>query len=505
MTNNTIKKLLPVVIIISFLTGLMSGCKYSNNFKDNDLVQTSELKEVTLTFYFPDQSANNPELVKVLDEIEKKTKDTLNANLDFRLIENKKYLEEIKTLITSGSTFEAFYANATFPDWVRELNKQNMILDDILLDITKMFPSCAPTLYSKFSDEELKEASYNGKIMAVPHYMPGCERMFVVARKDLLERYGISEIKTFDDYEAFLKTIKVNEKNIIPGGINRRTGDLFAEAFGYFVLDYQSDDYIVYKWDDPDLRLVPWEETEGFKYAYDALKRWTTNGYLSENDKVRPEQAMFNGQIASFIESWNNVQTAVQSISGKYQVTVFPLYIDRVSRKTPITGDSIIFNKKAKNPERALKFLDWVQSSQENYDLLMYGIEGIHYTADNNNLVSKGPPYYKWMGSKAFANMDYNRLDYITLSGSKKISKKDIEYNSRYPQTNGFIANYNAIRNQETIRENGFISMEDRMGKGIFSISVEDFIKEQKEAGVGIIIAELQKQLDIWKAQNNKE
>ena len=31
-------------------------------------------------------------------------------------------------------------------------------------------------------------------------------------------------------------------------------------------------------------------------------------------------------------------------------------------------------------------FINWLQSSQENYDSLMYGIKGKHYTLEDNKI-----------------------------------------------------------------------------------------------------------------------
>lgn len=44
-------------------------------------------------------------------------------------------------------------------------------------------------------------------------------------------------------------------------------------------------------------------------------------------------------------------------------------------------------------PEAGVKFLNWLYSSQENYDLFMYGIEGVTFipTGDNEAQFIKGP------------------------------------------------------------------------------------------------------------------
>ena len=41
------------------------------------------------------------------------------------------------------------------------------------------------------------------------------------------------------------------------------------------------------------------------------------------------------------------------------------------------------------NPEGAVKFLNWIYSSQENYDLFFYGIEGVNYTVPEEGKIAK--------------------------------------------------------------------------------------------------------------------
>ena len=58
------------------------------------------------------------------------------------------------------------------------------------------------------------------------------------------------------------------------------------------------------------------------------------------------------------------------------------------------------------NPEGAVKFLNWLYSSQENYDLFFYGIEGVNYTIPEEGKIAKAaldssdPSYWsfsEWM------------------------------------------------------------------------------------------------------------
>lgn len=60
----------------------------------------------------------------------------------------------------------------------------------------------------------------------------------------------------------------------------------------------------------------------------------------------------------------------------------------------------------SKNPEAAVKFLNWLYTSQENFDLFFYGIEGVNYTVPGEGKIAKAdlastdPAYWsfsEWM------------------------------------------------------------------------------------------------------------
>jgi hypothetical protein len=74
---------------------------------------------------------------------------------------------------------------------------------------------------------------------------------------------------------------------------------------------------------------------------------------------------------------------------------------------------SIGINPGFRDPERVLMFIEWLQSSQENYDLLMYGIRDTNHRLQGNTLDISGLDrknvVCEWWGSEAFRNYEYER------------------------------------------------------------------------------------------------
>ena len=161
----------------------------------------------------------------------------------------------------------------------------------------------------------------------------------------------------------------------------------------------------------------------------------------------------------------------------------------------------------SKDPARAIMFLNWIQESQENYDLWYYGIEGTHYTlADDGSIVlpegidaSNNPyaptPWY-------FRNKDYDR----NMSTDSALTKEAIEYfktAEMFPmitKSMGFAfdtANVTLELGQiEKVLTEDWAAIQtgQKQGDGVY----EQFLADLDKAGMPKVLEEMQTQLDEY-------
>lgn len=513
-------KALKVLIMAALLATLFAGCQSEADKEDEAFLLPKTTTPVTLKFYISEDWKNSalpwrqqhPDIRKVLDEVEKRSKTDVNASLDFKWIPQQDYFNTIKTLLESKDNFDAFIAPVSFPEWSQALAAEHIMLDDLLLDISKLFPDNAPKLYSEFTDEERREASFEGKLMAIPHHMPGSYRLSAVVRKDMMEKYEIPEIKNFEDYEVYLKTIKEKEDTLVP--MTSAYTVNFLDSFGYL---YQ-DPYLVYKWDGSNIKLIPWEQTGDFKTAVATIKGWHVAGYTYMNGLSRgTEYPLIIDNVSSYLDTWDSAQRALRTFGniriGKndgLSLAVYPLNPERKALKSPITGASVLINKNAQNPDRAIRFIEWVESDQNNYDLFMYGLDGEHYTLKNDMLVfpksqlnGNKYPFAGWWGSEAFLNIDLMRGNESDPANFKEEYKRNAELNCDYSPLTGFIPDYSTIMELVDKRAAEVNQFEQDMSSPIsYSlVDVNEFIQKQKDGGVEKIREVLQKQIDDWLAK----
>lgn len=257
-----------------------------------------------------------------------------------------------------------------------------IVVGDYALDLSRLLPEYAPILYSQYSDEELDQVTYNGKLIGMPNLVRGSDRICVVARADLLQKFDIKEIGDFEDYENFLRAVKENEKLITPAPVANINTAIFMQKYGYAMLD----GYLVYRWDDPEMKLYAWEQTPENREAYKKIKKLMNDGCI-DSTKVTSENILLNirsGSIASFVSKWDDAIRIMRGAGSEHKLKIFPLDMDMKASRSSNRNTVIIINKNSKNPEKVIRFFEWIQSKQENYDLFMYGIEGQNYVLENN-------------------------------------------------------------------------------------------------------------------------
>ena len=499
LMRKIVYKLTYIILVMSLLLSISTGCalkEKESNTVDN--LNPDQMQEVTLRFITCSSGVDDNLQKKVLTEIEKRSFAYLKARLEFKQIAQGTYETEVRKLLSSGDTFDAMYSPHRY-------FFQLLAKDGLLLDITKLFPRYAPGFYTKFSKEELKQASYDGKLVAVSKFWPGTSRICAVVNEELAAKYNIHDIKSFDDYEIFLKTIKEEENGIAPATGKWGT-DIFMEQSGFV---RASDNYppnMVYDWTKPEIKVVPWEQTSAFRVAYETLKRWYKNGYIDNSVLEEGEgydNAVRAGKSASTLMSFDGAYAVAHSIQTKVNLSIFPLYMDRVSVKLPIASESIVLNKNAANPERALMFIDWIHSKQENYDLFMYGLEGENYTLKDGKLVlpQRQSRYYGWYGSRAFLDIDLNRpMNNEPDSVNKMVA--DVASNAKYPCTTGFMPDLSGINDMLAKWITSYFNFEKEIREGKFETNIDQFIETQKRDRADDIAKEVQRQLDKW-IENN--
>ncbi|SFA73343.1 putative aldouronate transport system substrate-binding protein [Cohnella sp. OV330] len=454
---------------------------------------SSELPPVELTWYYP-QNAANPDLQLVNDAVNKITKEKINATVKLMPIDFGTYEQKMNTTTAASEKIDIIWTS----NWLFKFdtNQQKGVflpLDDLLKTHgQKLFDS----MQAKFWDD----AKRDGKIYAVPNFQVSASRPSLVLQKRFVDKYklDLSTIKKIDDIEPFLKQIKDGEPGITPFGTTK--------GF-YSGLMYNIDNKVEVYRDDTTHTVLP-DVTDELKHSYELAHSWYTKGYIMEDAAT----------LKSAADAYNKGTTAVWfDVTGKpgsevefkvsdggYDVVLAPL------AQSTFTGAASTMNaisRTSKNPERAMMFLELVNTDKELYNTLVYGIEGKHYekTTGDYIKINQDAGYFTntdWI----FGNITNEYLPEGAPADkiAQTIKVNDEAYVSPYT---GFVFNTEPVKteiaNVNAVKEEYGASL----GTGTLDPAKYLPIYEEKlkKAGVETIRAEKQKQLNEWLAANGKK
>jgi putative aldouronate transport system substrate-binding protein len=462
---------------------------------------------VTLTFLLP--GSEPARMQAVMDAVQKAARAAVNAKIVFTFArsDNSTYRDAVVTGAAAGRDVDAFLVAPGSTGSLRSL-----VSAGAAKDITELFPAWAPDISAQVPADTLAAAKLDGKLYVVPSLEPTSSRRIVAVRDDLLARTGSTSIGSYDELETFLARVHAAEPNIIPLSYFDLSVGMFAEAAGYEPLDYWNG--LVYRRDDPAMKVIPWERTPAFRDAISRLKKWGDNGWLVSFNGwyFIPIDASLvtSGRVAAFLgtlgqeETWNAEVANGTSFPWRYKA--FTLSPTTVSDRSLPTAGAIAVSAGSKNPERVLLFLDWLHASQDAYDLVMYGVKGKDWTPTNDAVgIPRGTDaataYMNGEGRNGFADLRRDR----PLAGSTKADRawyvSEITTRTALPLHGDFEPDYSgAPKASLTTRNEAGWRFEARIHSASYELAELDaFIRDQQKAGVDTLVAAVQAGLDAWR------
>ena len=446
----------------------------------------------------------------VLDEIAKKAKDTLNITLDIKYYPWADYQEKNKMMASAGDKFD-IYLNFSFDILPAYTRKQAIKLDDLLNEYGK-------DIKASISDVDWGAAVANGETIAIPAIYPK-DSVYntAIVRKDLREKYNIPPITDLESCGKFLDAIVANEPNIIPsvtGGMTflapRVVKEMYPEVTHVGFLGAGESRLGFWSEEGPDaFKVIDYYGSKQAKAFIDIGVRAYNNGWFSKDlDKGLEGKPTFIGGKAALLNidfyHFTQIEADMKQTVPEAELEWVIINPDQPVEVSPSNNFAQI-SSSSKDPARAMMFLNWIQASQENYDLFMYGIEGKHYTLDgeniklpdgidaSNNTYAPTPWYFK--------NTKYDR----NMSSDSALTISCIEYfktAERYPTDEksmgfAFIADNVALEigQVEKIIAEQWQSVHNGVVQGDAYAS---FLSDIEKAGMPKILEEMQKQLDAY-------
>ncbi|OCT11718.1 hypothetical protein A8709_27990 [Paenibacillus pectinilyticus] len=506
-----------LIAILFAVASFISGCNAKDSAKAKPVEQDQEasrpsqndLPQVELVYYFP--SPPQRDLKAVNDELNRIIGPKIHATVKLNMIDLGNYDQKMNFMIASGESFDLAFTSTWINNYFQNVAKGAYIpIDDLL-------GKFGPQTKAGVPDNIWNAAKVNGKLYGVINYQVMATSYGFDVQKELADKYNFDwkHAKTFEDLEPFLDAVKKGEPDKIPLEYST-TADIFVGAaplYGFDTIgDQKMPGWVHLK--DKELKVVDQYDSPEFKNLIAQTRKWYEKGDFRKDAATTKEIAADRkaARYAMAMPAYQSTDSLEDPLNdgGLKAITGVEWYRKRFT-KPIITTDRAAstitsISRTSKNPERAMMFIELMNSDPQVANLLNYGIEGKHYKKISDTRIERikdsgYAPNFPWV----FGN---NLILWNTESDVSDANAKwdQLNKSSDLSPILGFTFNMEAVKSE--IAQCQLVI--DQYLSALTSGTADpdkiqpEFIDKLKKSGLDKVIAEKQKQLDEWRKANGK-
>lgn len=393
------KKVLAFMLAAAMTIGCLTGCgqkeaEVNDTPASNEAQETEASKEIQKVKWvmFGDTCEDDE---KVYAEVNKILNERYGLELEPVVVSGGEYNDRMKLMATSGEDWDLCFTS----NWLFNFY-ENMSME-MFRPLNDLLDSEAGALLKEAipSDDYCDCATFDGQIYAVPNNQMQFKCMGAFVQKDLADEFGldVTAVKNIHDLEPFMEWVRDNKEGIWPLRNNFGCSDLkfylgadYTEeglgtcpAFDLFVLDS-----VAVAANDPEHKAISMFDNEYRKEAFRLCNEYYKEGFIrSDIATVTDDTAdRAAGRYAVDIGETKPGGAAEQSAAyGEeyYQISFATPYKTPTANAPTMTA----MNINSKNPEAAIKMLGVIWTDVEVYNMMVFGLEGEHYTKVGDNRV----------------------------------------------------------------------------------------------------------------------
>jgi len=386
-----------VLVMVMLLTFTLAACNGSNKAgskntnpgtKVNDDGEVDTSKFVTVTYMMLGDKPTNGQLEKVMEQVNAKLKEKVNAHLELKWIEWADYMTKYNLTLASGEPVDLII---TATDW---LDAWGNAQKGAFLDISDLLPTFAPQTWQEVPEEHWEQTKYNGKIVMIPEdsFTQWVNHGFFY-RTDWAKEFGINEhISDFEMLGKYFQGIIDNKPGVIPWdaqGTNVTTAWGYVNSYSDAIeIPITTGVYPIFwgkSYDEYTTVVSPVFDQIFIDYAR-LMKEWADKGYWRtdvlnyKGDTRELFQAGKTGVDQHHTQTFSGLRPQMDKKQPGSEIDMFAWSDTRDNLiSMSITHGATAVGAHSKNPERALMVYDLIRNDEEIYRLFNYGIEGVQY------------------------------------------------------------------------------------------------------------------------------
>ncbi|MBQ6550396.1 MAG: ABC transporter substrate-binding protein [Lachnospiraceae bacterium] len=361
-----------------------------------------------------------------------------NTKLDFTIWAWSDYQDLYSLNLASGANIDIIFTAPWSYLWSEASNGSFMALSDDF--ITNNMP-----LTRKYQiPETWNGVKLAGDIIAVPQNTTNPNGKIVAIRQDLADKYGIGELKSWEDYKNYLLTIA--EKETPDSGIfaeaasssNAELWDVFRQQYDTMVAA-STQDYISYLF-TYEKGVIPTKDDLVFTWTSDWFKEFCKDMNELANAGAWSRSALTNevsaadafGALQGASFAWNltvfNYINQAEAASEDVKCAAYDITMNNFAIGEAYNNNDMAITASTSDPERAAMVLDLIKMDTYLNHLFRMGIEGVHYEIDDDNnyvALDKAGDYAKDSISMSWAIKNGDIKEYIPDERKKAVSEAE--------------------------------------------------------------------------------
>lgn len=468
----------PVLIIISsilmiflIIFNLLKNGKYTSDFENTELVWYTI-------------GIEPEDMERVENEVNKYLMKKINATIDIRFIDYVDFTKVMNNKTKEGEKFDLVFTSSWANDYLPNVKEGNFINLNVLLE------QYGKEVYKEIDEKFWKGAEVNGSVYAVPNQKEIANMPMWVFSKEHVDKYNIpyKELRTLEDLEPWLKLIKENEEGVIPFYVDNSysvpmTWDELAPGLGISLISNNFD-------------VVNIFETEEMLNNLETMRKYNELGYT--NSKLGNTGDFSAKKFATKADGQPYAEK-IWSNKGGSEVVAIPIFESYITNDS-INGSMIAISKNSDNPEKAMEFLNLLNTDKYLRNLINYGIEGIHYEKISDNKIRLLEESQKYL-------VDYYTLGNLFITyvlddepDDKWAEFKAINDNSKISPVLGFKFDSSNVK----VEINSINSVLEEFKRSLYTglVDTEEYVEKLnnklKSAGIDKVEEELERQLNEW-------
>jgi putative aldouronate transport system substrate-binding protein len=459
------------------------------------VVSSNNLPQVRLSWY--NVGGAPKDLSVVNDELNKYLKPRINAIVDMKFLDWGVYGDRMNLMKAAGDDMDIIFD----PGW---MSYRQDAAKGYLVDITTLFGKYAPKTKAQLNPAFVTGSQIDGKNYGIPCNKEMAHVKGVLINQDIADKYNldVKSVKTYKDLEPLFATLKEKDPTLI--ALNMCKDEKMDHAIDWDSLNDNVAGVCRYG----ETKVINELEQPETISLLNTVRDWYLKGYINKDAATLADRKpnMKSGKAFAQLSPLNPGSAANESVAYGHKMTAIE-FTERAVNTGDTTGSLQCISTASQNPERALMFLELVNTDVYVNNLINFGIEKMHYvkksatTIDLAPGVSESNSPYRPQSQWIFGN---NYINYLWINEDPNKWKNFAKFNSTAKPSKllGFSLDTEPIKNEVA----AMLNINQEYANGLLTGTVDPvtvlpkYIAKLKAAGLSKVMTEKQKQINDWLA-----